>query len=481
MKKGELLELEISKYAFEGKGIARIDLENNKPFSVEDTQEKKNFVIFVNGSYPGDKVIAKIIKVKSSYAEAKIENILSPSPERIIAECKHFGICGGCKQQDLNYLTQLKYKQEQVKDIFDRLGGFENYEMLTVVPSKKQFFYRNKLEFSFADKKWLTNLDMERIIPDNNFALGFHVPRIFNKVLDIESCHLQSEESNQILNFTREFFKTRNSTIYSTYTHSGYLRNLVVKQSRTTNDLMVNLVTSEENDDLIEEYTKSIIKRIPEITTVVNNISTKKAAIALGDYEKIFFGNGFIYDSIGKYKFRISPNSFFQTNTLQAENLYQTTLDFTELAGSEIVYDLYSGSGTISIFISDNCKKVFAFEMIDSSIADAQENSKLNNTKNVQFISADLNKSFLGIAKEKELPKPDTIIIDPPRTGMNPATVNDVIELNPKRIVYVSCNPTTQVRDLKLFESAGYKLLKIKPVDMFPHTYHIENVALMEK
>ncbi len=242
---------------------------------------------------------------------------------------------------------------------------------------------------------------------------------------------------------------------------------------------MVNLVASNEDDKLLTEYKDNLIKSVPRVTTVVNNINLKKAAIAVGDYEKIYFGGGTILDTIGKYRFRISANSFFQTNTLQAEKLYQTALEFAELKNDEIVYDLYSGAGTISIFISNHCKKVFAFETVESAIKDAGENNLLNNIQNVQYVKADLNKSFLE--KTLSLSKPDVVILDPPRSGMNPVTVKDVASLKPKRIVYVSCNPATQVRDIKLFTEEGYKLIKIKPVDMFPHTYHIENVALLAK
>jgi 23S rRNA (uracil1939-C5)-methyltransferase len=244
---------------------------------------------------------------------------------------------------------------------------------------------------------------------------------------------------------------------------------------------MVNLVTSEENDELINGYANELLAEVPEVTTVINNITKKKAAIAIGDYEKVIYGSGFISDKIGEYKFRISANSFFQTNTLQAEKLYQTALDFAELSGNEIVYDLYSGAGTIAIYVSAKAKQVFAFESVESSIEDAKVNSDLNSISNVQLFNADLYKSFLPIVEKNKIPNPDLIIIDPPRSGMHGNTVNDVIKLSPPKIVYVSCNPATQVRDIKLMDDAGYKLVKIKPVDMFPHTFHIENVGLLIK
>lgn len=471
MKKGDIVELTIEKYAFEGKGIAKIDL----------TDKTKKFVVFVNYAYPGDIVKAQIIKRKNEYAEARIIEIISPSKERGKPLCKYFGICGGCKHQDLDYHYQIKYKQEQVKEIFEKLGKFIDILIEDIVPSEKKFFYRNKMEFSFSEKKWLTKEQLETHKNyNNNFALGLHIPKIIDKVLDIDECFLQSEQSNSILNFTRNFFKERNVSIYSFKTNSGYLRNLVIRHSSKTNEIMVNLVTFYEDENLMIEYVNTLINNFPFITTIVNNINTKKAMVAIGEYEKIFYGNGNIYDFIGKYKFRISPNSFFQTNTNQAEKLYQIVLKYAELKGNEIVYDLYAGAGTISIFISAHCKKVFAFENVESAIIDAEENKKINNINNVKFILADLYKSIIPLVEKENLPKPDLIILDPPRSGLHKNTIDDVIKLNPGKIVYVSCNPTTQVRDIKMFVDSNYKLMKMKPVDMFPHTYHIENVALLE-
>ena len=477
MNKGDILELKIEKYAFEGKGIAKIEKENS--------QEKK-FVVFVNGAYPGDVVKAKLKKIKKSYAEANVEEIVTSSPQRIKPKCKYFGTCGGCRQQDLSYEQQVIYKQQQVEETF-RQAGLEDFTTEKIIPSENNFYYRNKMEFSFSDLRWLTEEEIKSDLQvERNFALGLHTPKTFDKVLDIDECFLQSETSAKILNFTREFFKQKNVSIYSTKTHTGFLRNLVIRQSAQTKDLMVNLVTSSEDENLLKEYASGLKNNFDEITTIVNNVNLKKAAIAVGDYEKVFLGSGFIYDKIGAYKFRISANSFFQTNTLQAEKLYQTALDFAELKGNEIVYDLYSGAGTISIFISGKAKEVYGFESVESSIFDANENLDINEIKNVRFFQSDLYKTFLPVADS--LPKPNVIILDPPRSGMHKNTVDDVIKLSPEKIVYVSCNPTTQVRDIKLLTEGGYsqrdafaKLIKIRSVDMFPHTFHIENVALLTK
>ncbi len=481
IKKGDIVKLQIEKYAFEGKGIAKISKNELLGLNEEEGNEK-NYVVFVNGSYPGDVVKARLIKIKKSYAEATTIEIISPSPDRFKPECKYFGTCGGCKQQDLSYPKQTGYKQLQVEEIFRKLGGFSDFHIEQIIPSENIFYYRNKMEFSFSDKKWLTKAEIssgENI--ERDFALGLHIPRIFDKVLDVDECCLQSSLSNNILNFTRSFFKDRKISVYSTKTHTGFLRNLVIRQSFHSNDLMINLVTSDEDDSLLSAYTKELLNNFPTITTVVNNISKKLSSVAVGDYEKVYFGDGFIYDKIGNYKFRISANSFFQTNTLQAEKLYQTALDFAELTGNETVYDLYSGAGTIAIYVSEKSRRVYAFESVESAITDANFNAELNKIENVKFFTADLYKSFLPIVNNNKLPKPDVMIIDPPRSGMHPTTVNDVITLSPGKIIYVSCNPATQVRDIKLMVEAGYKLIKIRPVDMFPHTFHIENVALLTK
>ena len=477
MKKGDLIELKIEDYAFEGRGIAKI---NKEEIVSGSQQQQTKYIVFVDNAYPGDKVKAKIRKIKKSYAESIAEEILSPSDFRIKARCKYFGVCGGCKQQDLEYQKQLDYKQKQVEEIFRKMGGFSNFTIEPIIPSGKIFFYRNKMEFSFSEKRWLTKDEINSgEAVDRNFALGLHVPNVYDKVLDIDECFLQSEMSNKILNFSREFFKGKNIPVYNTRTHQGYLRNLVIRKSEHTDDFMINLVTFYEDDQFFKEYSDAIVKNFPEVSTVVNNVNLRKAAVATGDFEKIFYGDGLIYDSIWKYKFRISANSFFQTNTLQAENLYKTALEFAELKGKEIVYDLYSGAGTIAIFVSGFSQNVFAFESVESAVKDAEENLKLNRVDNVKFFISDLYKTFLPLVKDNNIPSPGVIILDPPRSGMHKNTVEDVISLSPGKIVYVSCNPATQVRDIKLLVDGGYKLFKMRPVDMFPHTYHIENVALL--
>jgi len=479
MKKHDFVELKIESYAFEGKGIARIN--QSELNHINDDSDRK-YIIFVHNSYPGDLVKARIQKLKKSYGEATAVEVLKPAKERIEAKCKHFGSCGGCKQQDLNYEFQLKYKEEQVKDIFERLGGFKDFELLPIIKSNEIYHYRNKMDFSFTPQRWLTQDEINKNEDiDKDFGLGFHVPKVYSKVINIEECYLQTDKATEILNFTRDFFKSRKTSIYSSKTNEGYLRNLVLRESFGFKQFMVNLVTFSEDPELMKQYSNELVTKFSFITTVINNINERKAMVAYGDYENVLYGDGIIHDLIGRYKFRISANSFFQTNTLQAEKLYKTALDFAEFNGDEIIYDLYSGAGTISIYVSDYVKQVYGFESVKSAINDARSNCLANEIKNVKPYLADLNKSFLPMLKEKHIPNPDVIIADPPRAGMNPKTINDILTLQPEKIVYVSCNPSTQARDIKLLCEEKYELIKIQPVDMFPQTYHIENVAQLRK
>ncbi len=481
IKKGDEFELNISSYAFEGRGIARIKSSLFFPDEFREDEEP-NYVVFVDGSYPGDTVKAKLTAIKKNYAEAKVVEVINPSSDRIKPDCIYFNYCGGCKQQDISYEAQLRYKQMQVKEVFQKIGGVDDPVIEPIKPSENIFFYRNKMEFSFTKKRWLTPSEIaSKQKYSDPFALGLHVPGLYDKVINVENCLLQSELSNRILNFTRKFFIESGKDAYDTKTHTGFLRNLVIRQSQHLPEVMVNLVTFYEDDDLVRAYSKELVRRFKQVTTVVNNINLKKAAVAVGDFEKVFIGDGIIHDKIGNYKFRISSNSFFQTNTKQAEVLYQTAVDFAQFNGKEIVYDLYSGAGTISIFISKLVKEVVGFETVRSAVEDAHHNLELNNVNNVECKTADLNKSFLKLINEYQLKLPETVIIDPPRSGMHKTTISDVVTLSPFKIVYISCNPATQARDVKDFIAAGYKLVKMCPVDMFPHTYHIENAALLIK
>lgn len=475
LKKNDILELEIIDYAFGGKGIAKISL---------DDDENNKFVVFVDSTYPGDKVRAELKKIKKSYAEAKVVEILQKSDFRVDAICEHYGVCGGCKSLDLDYKYQLKFKDEQIKDIFQKIGNLDinKIEFQDILGCENNLYYRNKVEFSFAPKRWLTKKEIESNTEfiDRNFALGYHIPENFDKVININKCHLIDLIASDILVDTRKFFFEKDVSIYDSKTHTGLLRNLVIRKSYHTNELMVNLITSEYIPDLMDEYKTMLINKYPEITTIVNGINSKKAMIAIGDLYHVLHGSGFITEYIGKYKYQISPKSFFQTNTLQAEKLYNQIIELGNLHKNNIVYDLFCGAGTITNYISDYVNKVYGFEIVDQSINDAKENAKINNVTNVDFIWFDLNKSLLPVIEEQQIDIPDVIVVDPPRNGLHPNTVSDIMKIKPKKIVYVSCNPATQARDLKEF-SVKYKVTKSRAVDMFPNTYHLENIAILER
>jgi 23S rRNA (uracil1939-C5)-methyltransferase len=482
--RGEEILLEIQSAAFEGKAIAR----------------HEGLVVFIENAVPGDLVLAKLYKIKKSYAEAKIVRIERPSPLRVEPRCTYFGVCGGCKWQHVDYKAQLSFKQQQVVDAFERIGGFSDFQVLPIIGAEDIYFYRGKMEYSFSEQQWLTsppvksdiaiqqsdeenlsaNSEVQPKSPSPIF-LGLHVPQRYDKVLDIHECHLQSVLSNRILNFTREFSRSHNLTIYNSDTDAGYLRYLVLRESKRTREIMVNLVTFTSEQELMQCYTKDLLLHCPEITTVVNTINSRKAQIAFGEMEKIYYGSGFIQEELGKNKFVISASSFFQTNVAQAEKLYSVTKEFGELKPTDVVFDLYSGTGSIAIFISEAVKEVVGIESVESAIRDAEKNAHENGIMNCRFLLGDLKDR---LTKDKEWmtshAKPDVLVIDPPRCGMHPKVVEEIISLAPERIVYVSCNPATQARDVQLLCATKYELIKLQPVDMFPHTYHIENVALLQ-
>lgn len=472
LKRGDEITLPVENAAFEGKTVSRID----------------GFVVFVDGAVPGDIVLARVTSVKKSFAEAKVLRVVQPSTLRVEPRCRYFGTCGGCKWQHVDYHAQLQFKQQQVVDAFERIGGFQNLPILPIIGAEEVYFYRNKMEFSFSDQQWLelppseiqANSELET--PNSNLFLGLHVPQRYDKVLDIEECHLQSEVSNTILNFTRSFARANRLPVYSTKSDTGYLRFVVIRQSTRTNELMVNLVTFEDRPEVMQRYTKELVATVPGVTTVVNTINSKKAQIAYGDVERVYYGDGVIHERLGKYLFTISASSFFQTNTAQAEKLYGVAKEFAELSSSDVVWDLYSGTGSIALFISDSAKEVVGIESAESAVKDAERNARLNDVRNCSFILGDLKERLTKDTHWMSThAKPDVLIIDPPRSGMHPNVVEEICSLAPRRIVYVSCNPATQARDVKMLCAERYEIVKLQPVDMFPHTYHIENVALLTR
>lgn len=463
-KRDDIIDLRIDDIGSEGKGIGRIN---------------SDFVVFVPNTVPGDLIRAKVKKTKKNYAEAGLEEVVSASKHRIAPECEYFGTCNGCKLQNVDYEFQLEIKKQNVVNAFERIGGFSNLEIPKVLGSDDIYFYRNKLEFSFSNNRWLTAEDMMTENVERSFALGYHIPGFIDKILDIKKCYLQSEISNKILNLTRDFFKSGDVSIYSTKTHTGYLRFLIIRQSVNTSDLMVNLITHDENKDLIKEYSDRVKEHIPEVSTLINSISRSKAQVAQADYFNVIFGNGYIEEKIGKYKFKITPNSFFQTNSGQSKKLFDTIVRLADFSKNENVLDLYCGCGSISLYISKHVNKVFGVELSNESIQMAHENSEINNVMNCDFAAYDV-KDYLEIIKNEKTGKYDTFILDPPRSGIHPKTAEYILECAPEKIIYVSCNPATQARDLHLL-AIKYNLTKIQPVDMFPHIFHIENVVRLDK
>ncbi len=462
---GDILELTVESSGFEGTSIAR----------------HEGIVVFVEGAVAGDVVRAQIFRTKKKHLEAKVVEVLQPSPNRTTPRCKYFGTCGGCKWQHVQYESQLAFKQQHVVDALERIGRFKGIHLLPIIPSKEIYFYRNKLEFSFGDRPWLeTPLPPPSppLLGSGEVVLGFHIPQRYDKILDIDKCHLQSELSNGILNMVKSFAVEHSLPVYTSPPQSGYLRNLVIREGKNTGDVMVNLVTFDDRPDIMQELTLELTKSFPEIVTVVNNITTKLANVAVGETEKVYYGSGVFTEKIGDYLFHLSANSFLQTNTRQAEMLYAVTKEFADLKSSNVVYDLYCGTGAISIFVSNAVRQVIGIELIESSIINARMNAEYNGISNCEFIAGDLKDLLTkDVGWKEKYAKPDVLIIDPPRSGMHPKAVEEIGGMKIPRIVYVSCNPATLARDLQLLAPFGYSIEKVQPVDMFPHTYHIESVV----
>jgi 23S rRNA (uracil1939-C5)-methyltransferase len=466
-KKNVILEkVPVSAYAAEGKALARID----------------GKVVFIEGGVvPGDVVDVRLGKNKKDWAEGKAIRIHSYSPTRVDPFCEHFGNCGGCKWQMLPYAQQLEYKQQQVADHLQRIGKLELPPMQPILGSRYTTHYRNKLEFTFSNKAYLPadelELDEDGNIPRKN-ALGFHVPKLFDKVLDINTCYLQSEPVNAIRNTVRAYALENNLSFYDIRAKEGWLRNLVIRIC-TTGEVMVNLVINHENKKDREALLDHLLATVPGITSVLYTINPKLNDTIFDLEPKTYFGKGYVEEKLEDFTFKIGPKSFFQTNTYQGEALYQVTREFAGLTGTEIVYDLYCGTGSIGIFVSRQAGKVVGIELIKEAIDDAIENAARNNVNNAQFFAGDVV-DICDDAFFARHGQPDVVITDPPRAGMHEKLVHKLLEIAAPRIVYVSCNPATQARDLALLD-AMYSVKRIQPVDMFPHTHHIENVVLLEK
>jgi len=460
MKRGQEIVLNIEKIAFGGQGISRFD----------------NKIVFVDNTVPGDKVRAKIRRVKKRFVEAYPIELIKPSERRIEAPCSHFGICGGCKFQNLPYADQLQMKRDQVVENLKHIGNIEPKIIHDTLPSPLTFEYRNKMEFSFSEERWLTDEELEdSTISKKHFSIGFHVPRFFDKIVDIEKCWLQSNIMNDILTFSKQYFRESGLTVYHSRKHTGILRYLVIRKSFAFNEIMINVVTSESIYPQLKDYADKIIAKFPEIVSVINNVNSGTGQTAFGETEYLASGSSTIREKLDEFEFQISANSFFQTNSIQATNLYKMVEKLAAIKG-DLVWDLYSGTGSLAIFLATRAKKVIGFEMIKSAIQDAKRNALINNITNCEFISKNLNNG-IGVGLEES---PKIVVCDPPRTGMHQKVLNELIQISPSRIIYVSCNPATMARDLTILKDS-YEVEELQSIDMFPNTSHIECITRMEK
>lgn len=459
IRKGDEVELTIESLAYGGRGVARI----------------KNLVIFVKNSLPGQRVLALIYRKKQGYAEARPLKVLEQTPHYTEPACDHFLYCGGCLLQNLDYDRQIEQKIAQVEDAFRRLGDITDVKINKIIPADQHYHYRNKMEFTFSNRRWITKNEEKNV--DRDFALGLHIPGRYDKVLDIHECHIQQTSGNRILEKARKLARDQGLKPYDVKTNIGFLRHLVIRFGVNTGQLMVNLVTSYDNPELIKPLADGLVAEFPEITSLVNNINTRRADVAYGEFENVLHGSGVIQEKLGNLVFDISANSFFQTNTLQAERLYGQLVKMADFNGDETVWDLYCGTGSISLWVSSKVREVVGFEVVSSALEDAQRNLVNNAIGNCTFVQADLDKYFKR-KKGMTDPSPDVVIIDPPRSGCHPSLVETLVGLKAPKIIYVSCNPATQARDAKMLTAGGYLLQKLALVDMFPHTAHMETIAL---
>lgn len=457
-----LENVKIEAVAAEGKSLAHVD----------------GTVVFVEFAVPGDIVNVKVTKKKKNYMEGFILEIVKPSEDRLQPFCEHFGICGGCRWQPLPYDMQLKAKQQQVWDQLVRIGHLEIPDISPILPSDKTKYYRNKLEFTFSNKRWIyNNEDPDSLTDEERLGLGFHVGKFFDKVLDIKHCSLQPEPSNEIRLFIREYAVTHDLEFYNIRENTGFLRNLIVRNNQV-GDVMLTVCFAYDDQGKIVPMLDAIAAEFPQIKSL-HYVINEKLNDSISDLDCILYkGEDAIWETMGKLKFKIGPKSFYQTNSEQAYKLYSVAKEFAALTGNEVVYDLYTGTGTIAQFISDRASKVIGIEYVKEAIEDARINAEANGITNCTFFDGDM-KDILTADFIKEHGKPEVMIIDPPRAGMHPDVVKVIMEAAPERIVYVSCNPASQARDLAMM-SPMYEITAVQPVDMFPHTMHVENVCALK-
>lgn len=465
-KRKELPILEnvtIADVAGEGKAIARID----------------DMVIFVPYVIPGDVVDIQVTKKKHSYMEGRALRIVTPSPDRIAPMCSHYGVCGGCKWQVLPYELQIKHKQNQVENVLRRIGKVELPEITPILGSKETKYYRNKLEFTFSNKRWLTDDEVKAGVQYEDMnALGFHIPNMFDKVLDIEKCYLQPEISNRIRTEIKQYAKDHNLAFFDLRNRDGFLRNIIIRTAGT-GEVMLIVIFYKEDEAARVALLDHLATTFPEITSLIYVINGK-ANDTITDQETILYkGRDFIEEEMEGLRFKVGPKSFYQTNTLQAYELYKVAREFADLKPEQTLYDLYTGTGTIACFCAGRVKKVVGIEYVPEAIEDAKINAANNNINNTTFFAGDM-KDILTDDFIAQHGRPDIVITDPPRDGMHQDVIKVLLNAAPEKIVYVSCNPATQARDLTLLDEK-YKVVKVRPVDMFPHTHHVENVILLVK
>lgn len=450
--------VKLSQMAAEGKAWTR--LENGK-------------VLFVEDAVPDDVADIWVEKNKNDYAQGRIQRLISPSPLRTTPFCEHFGVCGGCKWQYLPYPQQAIFKQHIISETFRRIAKNTQFEVLPFVAAEQNTYYRNKLEFTFSDRRWLYPHEMDSETHLQHNGVGFHVPRSFSKVLDIQHCYLQPSPSNELRNAVRDFALKNNLSFYDLRNHGGFLRNLIVRTA-STGEWMATFSFGEDHA-LRSALLDFVVGTFPDITSLQYAINSKRNDTLFDQDIITHYGKGFITEQLGSLKFKISPKSFFQTNTAQGLRLYEITKEMAQLTGEETVYDLYTGTGSIALFLADRAKQVIGVEEIGDAIEDARYNAALNGIEHCEFYTADVKKWLQG----QQAPRPDVVVLDPPRAGLHADVIPAIVALAPRRIVYVSCNPATQARDIALF-APHYQLVSMRGVDMFPHTYHIENVACLE-
>lgn len=455
-----LQNIEIIDIAEEGKGVGRHD----------------ELVLFIEKAIPGDVVEVELQRKKKNFAEGRVTSIVKESPYRIEPFCPHFGVCGGCKWQHMSYEAQLKFKQQYVDNALSRIGKVDTSSMEDILGSEQTTYYRNKLEFTFSNKRWLTSQD-EVVTPETLNALGFHVPGRFDKILDIKHCYLQQDPSNDLRNSIKEFAVANGISFYDLRQHEGALRNLIIRTS-STGEIMVIVVFAYPEEGQIEQLMDFVAQKFPAITSLLYIVNQKRNDTIFDQEIYVYKGRDYIFEEMEGLKFKVGPKSFYQTNSKQAYELYKIAREFADLKGVELVYDLYTGAGTIANFVAKYAKEVVGVEYVPSAIEDAKINSEINGITNTKFYAGDM-KDVLTAEFVAEHGKPDVVITDPPRAGMHADVVNRILEMEAPKVVYVSCNAATQARDLEML-SAKYEVARIKPVDMFPQTQHVENVVLLK-